>query len=61
VADLMTALGLVLVIEGAVYALFPAQMQRLMALLITMPPANLRNAGLFGALLGLFLVWMVRA
>ena len=38
--DLITALGLVLVIEGALYALFPDGMQRMMKQVLEMPPAG---------------------
>ena len=60
VTDFLTAIGLVLVIEGACYALFPGPMRRMMALVITMPQATLRAAGLAGAALGVVIVWLVR-
>ncbi len=60
-ANLLSALGLVLVLEGAAYALFPAQMQRMMARAIALPPGVLRNFGLGGAFVGLVLVWLVRS
>jgi len=58
--DFLTALGLVLVIEGACYALFPAAMRRMMAVVLTLPQASLRAAGLAGAALGVLIVWLVR-
>ncbi|PIW26799.1 MAG: DUF2065 domain-containing protein [Rhodospirillales bacterium CG15_BIG_FIL_POST_REV_8_21_14_020_66_15] len=58
--DLLTALGLVLVIEGAIYALFPEGMQRMMALMQEMPPGTLRAAGLASAAVGVAIVWAVR-
>jgi len=60
VADFLTALGLVLVIEGVLYALFPGTMRRMMALMITQPPMAVRAAGLAGAALGVVIVWLVR-
>jgi uncharacterized protein len=42
VADLLSALGLVLVIEGALYALFPEAMKRMMVLMTGQPAALLR-------------------
>ena len=60
VADFLTAVGLVLVIEGASYALFPGGMRRMMALVLTLPQAQLRAAGLAGAALGVVIVWLVR-
>ncbi|HKO10188.1 MAG: DUF2065 domain-containing protein [Alphaproteobacteria bacterium] len=59
-ADFLTALGLVLVIEGVLYALFPGTMRRMMALMITQPPMAVRAAGLAGAALGVVIVWLVR-
>ena len=44
-ADLLSALGLVLVLEGAAYALFPAQMQRMMERVTHVSPSLLRNFG----------------
>lgn len=58
--DLITALGLVLVIEGALYALFPDGMQRMMKQVLEMPPAVLRRLGLASAILGFVVVWLIR-
>lgn len=58
--DLITALGLVLVIEGAVYALFPEAMKRMMVRFIDQPGAILRGAGVAAAALGVIVVWLVR-
>jgi uncharacterized protein YjeT (DUF2065 family) len=60
VADFLTAIGLVLVIEGVLYALFPGAVRRMLALLITQPPVAVRAAGLAGAALGVVIVWLVR-
>ncbi len=58
--ELITALALVLVIEGALYALFPEAMQRMMARAMELPPAALRYGGLALAVVGVAVVWMVR-
>jgi uncharacterized protein len=58
--DLLTALGLVLVIEGAVYALFPDAMKRMTTQMLQVPSTSLRSAGLFAAVIGLGVVWLVR-
>ena len=44
--DLWTALALVLVIEGVLYALFPEGMKRAAARALLVPPQTLRLAGL---------------
>lgn len=58
--DFVTAIGLVLVIEGALYALFPEGMQRMMAQALEMPPTFLRKTGLIVAVAGFVVVWLMR-
>ena len=59
--ELFVAIGLVLVIEGALYALFPAGMKRMALSVERIPPATLRSAGLAAAIAGVGIVWLVRA
>ena len=59
-SDLVTALALDLVIEGALYALFPDAMKRAVLSIADMPAAMLRNAGLTAAAVGVAIVWLVR-
>jgi len=58
--DLLTALALVLVIEGGLYALFPAGMRRMMAQMQELPEGRLRAMGLIGAAIGVVGVWLLR-
>ncbi len=58
--DLLTALGLVLVIEGCLYAAFPEGLKRAAAQASTLPPQLLRLIGLAAACVGVALVWLVR-
>jgi len=58
--DLGTALALVLVIEGVLYALFPEGMNRIAARAMLVPPQALRFAGLIAACIGVALVWLLR-
>ncbi len=58
--DLLTALALVLVIEGGLYALFPEGMRRMMAQMQQIPESRLRTIGLFGAVIGVVGVWLLR-
>jgi len=58
--QVLTALALILVIEGAVYALFPEMMQRAMAIALELPPSSLRAGGLVAAITGVVLVWLLR-
>ena len=59
-ADLFTALALVLVIEGLIYALFPDAMKRMMASILQLPSSSIRSAGLLAAIVGLVLIWIIR-
>ena len=58
--DLWTALALVLVIEGVLYALFPEAMKKMVAQMLVVPAPVLRAAGLAAACLGVGFVWLMR-
>lgn len=58
--ELTVALGLMLVIEGLLYALFPDVMRRAMAQLLAMPVNQIRMAALLSVALGVGLVWLVK-
>ena len=59
-SELVTAIGLVLVIEGLAYALWPGGMQQMMSMMREMPEDSLRNAGLAGLAVGVAIVWFAR-
>lgn len=59
-SDLGTALGLALAIEGALYALAPSAMRRLMARVLDREQASLRIAGVAAVVTGLAIVWFIR-
>ncbi|MDJ0946065.1 MAG: DUF2065 domain-containing protein [Kiloniellales bacterium] len=58
--ELLTALALVLVIEGLAWALFPDQIRRALGKLAEVPPEVLRGGGLVTAALGALFVWLLR-
>ncbi|MBF0281781.1 MAG: DUF2065 domain-containing protein [Zetaproteobacteria bacterium] len=58
--DLWVALGLVLVLEGALYALFPQRMVDMMKQLPEIPVPMLRAMGFFAVALGWLVVWLIR-
>jgi uncharacterized protein len=58
--DVATAIGLVLVLEGALYALFPDLMKRMAQQVTQSPGDTLRIAGVVSAAIGVALVWFVR-
>ncbi|MBI05851.1 MAG: ubiquitin-binding protein [Rhodospirillaceae bacterium] len=57
---LITAIGLVFVIEGVIYSLFPNAMKRMMTIALSLPTSRLRSMGLVMALFGFVIVWLVR-
>lgn len=58
--EFLTALALVLVIEGGLYALFPQGMRRMMAQMQEIPEGRLRAMGVIGAVIGVVAVWLLR-
>ena len=58
--ELGLALALMLVIEGAAYALFPDAMKRMLATVQVQPAGTIRWVGIVVAAIGVALVWLVR-
>jgi uncharacterized protein YjeT (DUF2065 family) len=58
--EILSALGLVLAVEGVIYALFPAAMQRMMTIAVAQSPSALRTVGLLLAIFGVGLLWVLR-
>jgi uncharacterized protein YjeT (DUF2065 family) len=58
--DFLAALGLVFVIEGLVFAAFPAQAKRAMTSVLDTPDTSLRVIGIGSAVVGLIVLWLVR-
>ena len=59
-SDLVTAIGLVFVIEGLLLALVPDALKRMLVDILARPPQALRLAGLISATIGVAIVWLVR-
>lgn len=59
-SDFLAALGLVFVIEGLLFAAFPAPAKRAMKSVLETPELTLRAIGIGSAVIGLILVWLVR-
>ena len=60
-ADLLMGVAVVLAVEGLVYAVAPAAMQRALASLVAAPPERLRIGGLVAAVIGVALAWALKA
>jgi uncharacterized protein YjeT (DUF2065 family) len=59
-SDLIVAIGLVLVIEGLLWSLFPGLGRRLLETSAGTPESSLRMAGAVAVALGVAVVWLVR-
>jgi len=55
--ELIIAIGLLLFIEGMLYALFPSKMKNMLKIVEKLPISQLRISGLFFALIGFVIVW----
>jgi len=55
--ELIIAIGLLLFIEGILYALFPSKMKNMLKTVEKLPVKQLRIGGLFFALIGFVIVW----
>ena len=60
-SDFVTAIGLVLVIEGLAYGVAPSAFKRMAAALQGVPDETLRLCGLAALAAGTGLVWLVRS
>ncbi|MDA3888257.1 MAG: DUF2065 family protein [Allgaiera sp.] len=56
----LLALGLVLIVEGLVYALAPSLIDQLLIALAAFPPEARRLMGLLALVIGLLLVWAAK-
>jgi uncharacterized protein YjeT (DUF2065 family) len=58
--DLLTGLALVLVIEGAIFALFPSRMRGLLEIMLKLPDYLVRRTGVVVLAVGVLAVWLIR-
>ncbi len=58
--DFLVALGLLLAIEGLVFAAFPMKAKQAMTSVLETPDGALRIVGIVCAMLGVALIWLVR-
>ena len=55
--ELIIAIGLLLFIEGGLYALFPSKMKYMLKTIEKLPISQLRISGFILALIGFVIVW----
>ena len=58
--ELIIAIGLLLFIEGMLYALFPSKMKNMLKIVEKLPVSQLRIGGLLFALIGFVIVWYLK-
>ena len=58
--DLIVGFGMMLVLEGLLFAALPAWMRSAMKSVLSSPDNILRAVGLASAVIGLVLIWLVR-
>ena len=58
--DLLVGFGLVLVIEGLLWALTPGFGRRMLDVASQMPESSLRTTGAVAVALGVLIVWLIR-
>ncbi len=59
--ELIIAFGLLLFIEGILYALFPSKMKNMLKTIEKMEINQLRTGGLIFALMGFVIVWYFKS
>jgi len=55
--ELIIAIGLLLFIEGILYALFPSKMKNMLKIIERLPVNQLRISGLIFSIIGFVIVW----
>jgi len=58
--ELIIAFGLLLFIEGILYALFPSKMKNMLKKINIVKESQLRSGGLIFAIIGFLIIWYVK-
>ena len=58
--DLISALGLLLFIEGLFFAIFPTRIKNMLKVIEKIPETKLRSIGVFFLILGFLIVWYIK-
>ena len=59
--DLITAIGLLLFIEGLIVAMFPSRIKNMLKIIETMSENKLRYSGILFLLIGFVIIWYMRS
>ena len=58
--ELIIAIGLLLILEGLLYAIFPSQMKNMLNQIKDLPISKLRSGGLVFAIIGFIILWFLK-
>tara|TARA_B100002052_G_C15745103_1_gene535097 strand:+ start:344 stop:532 length:189 start_codon:yes stop_codon:yes gene_type:complete len=58
--DLITAIGLLLFIEGLLIALFPSKIKNMLKVIEKTPENRLRVSGVFFLVIGFIIIWYIK-
>jgi uncharacterized protein YjeT (DUF2065 family) len=58
--DLISALGLLLFIEGLFFAIFPTRIKNMLKIIEKVSETKLRTTGIFFLILGFLIVWYIK-
>ena len=59
--ELIIAIGLLLFIEGMLYALFPSKMKNMLKIIEKLPANQLRMSGFIFSLIGFVIIWYFKS
>tara|TARA_B100001029_G_scaffold64557_1_gene52305 strand:+ start:1156 stop:1341 length:186 start_codon:yes stop_codon:yes gene_type:complete len=60
VSDIITAIGLLLFIEGLAFAIFPSRIKNMLKMIENISENKLRSMGIFFLLVGFLIVWYIK-
>ncbi|MBT6032744.1 MAG: DUF2065 domain-containing protein [Kordiimonadaceae bacterium] len=58
--EVIIAIGLVFVIEGLLYALFPKAMKNMISVVLTQSENSIRTTGLCALLIGVVIIYLIK-
>lgn len=58
--EILIGLGMLLVLEGLLYAGFPGLVKRMAREALNLPENTLRNFGVIAMIIGIALIWFIR-
>ena len=58
--ELVIAFGLLLFVEGILYALFPSKMKNMLKKMEVIKDSQLRTGGLIFAIIGFIIIWSIK-